>query len=103
MPLTEKGTEIRENMQEEYGPEKAEKVFYASKNAGTISGVDAIARATEIAAGPGLDSMFSDAVLNWGSGNYNVLPGGTGDPGSMEPSAKKSTGMGGETHNTGSQ
>lgn len=41
MPLTEKGSEIKSNMEKEYGPEKGEKVFYASKNAGTISGVDA--------------------------------------------------------------
>ena len=41
MPLTEKGEEIMHNMQEEYGPEKGESVFYASRNAGSISGVDA--------------------------------------------------------------
>ena len=39
-PLTSKGTEIKANMEKEYGPEKGEKVFYASKNKGTISGVD---------------------------------------------------------------
>lgn len=42
MPLTEKGSEIKSNMEKEYGPEKGEKVFYASKNAGTISGVDSV-------------------------------------------------------------
>lgn len=41
MPLTPKGEEIKSAMQEEYGPDKGESVFYASKNAGTISGVDA--------------------------------------------------------------
>ena len=41
MPLTAKGSEIMENMKEHYGSkEKAEEVFYASKNAGKISGVD---------------------------------------------------------------
>jgi len=40
MPLTEKGQEIKSAMEEQYGPEKGEQVFYASKNAGTISGVD---------------------------------------------------------------
>src|SRR5258708_7287242 len=40
MPLTSKGEEIRANMKKEYGPEKGEEVFYASKNAGTITGVD---------------------------------------------------------------
>lgn len=41
MPLTEKGEEIMRKMQRTYGPEKGEEVFYASKNAGTIKGVEA--------------------------------------------------------------
>lgn len=40
MPLTAKGTKIKEAMQQEYGEEKGERVFYASKNAGKITGVD---------------------------------------------------------------
>jgi hypothetical protein len=40
MPLTPKGTKIKNAMQEQYGKEKGESVFYASKNKGTISGVD---------------------------------------------------------------
>ena len=40
MPLTEKGSEIQKNMREEYGTKKGDAVFYASKNKGTISGVD---------------------------------------------------------------
>jgi len=40
MPLTAKGGEIKSNMEREYGSKKGEEVFYASKNAGTISGVD---------------------------------------------------------------
>jgi hypothetical protein len=42
MPLTEKGSKIKSAMEEQYGPEKGERVFYASRNAGTISGVDAM-------------------------------------------------------------
>jgi hypothetical protein len=42
MPLTEKGHEIEANMKKEYGEKKGESVFYASKNAGTISGVDSV-------------------------------------------------------------
>jgi hypothetical protein len=42
MPLTTKGEKIKESMQSEYGPDKGEQVFYASKNKGTISGVDAL-------------------------------------------------------------
>ena len=40
MPLTSKGKKILRSMRNQYGPEKAEKVFYASKNKGKISGVD---------------------------------------------------------------
>jgi len=40
MPLSSKGEEIMGNMKKEYGSEKGEQVFYASKNKGTISGVD---------------------------------------------------------------
>ena len=38
MPLTKKGKKIKRAMTEEYGPEKGEKVFYASQNKGTIKG-----------------------------------------------------------------
>jgi hypothetical protein len=40
MPLTEKGKEIKQAMTEQYGEKKGEQVFYASKNKGTITGVD---------------------------------------------------------------
>ena len=40
MPLTEKGSEILSHMEKEYGTEKGKEVFYASRNKGTISGVD---------------------------------------------------------------
>jgi hypothetical protein len=40
MPLTEKGRKIMANMKEQYGGEKGERVFYASRNKGVISGVD---------------------------------------------------------------
>lgn len=43
MPLTAKGTEILGKMKSEYGSAKGERVFYASKNAGKISGVDSSA------------------------------------------------------------
>ena len=49
MPLTEKGEKIREKMDEEYGPEKAERVFYASRNKGTITGVDAMSGSLPVA------------------------------------------------------
>jgi len=41
MPLTKKGKEIMSSMQKTYGtPKKAKQVFYASKNAGKIKGVE---------------------------------------------------------------
>jgi len=40
MPLTAKGEKIKAAMGKEYGAEKGASVFYASKNAGKISGVD---------------------------------------------------------------
>jgi hypothetical protein len=39
MPLTKKGKKIRKSMQNYYGMKKAEEVFYASANKGTIEGV----------------------------------------------------------------
>ena len=40
MPFTPKGEKIMSKMRETYGPEKGEEVFYKSRSAGTISGVD---------------------------------------------------------------
>lgn len=40
MPLTKKGKNIKRRMEEQYGKEKGEQVFYASKNKGTIKGVE---------------------------------------------------------------
>ena len=40
MPLTAKGEKIMGTMKEKYGAEKGKQIFYASKNAGKISGVD---------------------------------------------------------------
>ncbi len=40
MPLTQKGREILQCMQEEYGDAKGKAVFCASHNKGRITGVD---------------------------------------------------------------
>lgn len=40
MPLTAKGSKIMEAMRKEYGSKKGESVFYASRNAGKIKGVE---------------------------------------------------------------
>ncbi|MGH8321596.1 MAG: hypothetical protein ACRESI_06550 [Gammaproteobacteria bacterium] len=47
MPLTAKGKEILQHMEKEYGAKKGTSVFYASKNAGKISGVDAVVPAAD--------------------------------------------------------
>ena len=40
MPLTSKGRTILRSMQRKYGAKKGRSVFYASRNKGTIKGVD---------------------------------------------------------------
>jgi hypothetical protein len=40
MPLTKKGRKIMSAMQEEYGKERGQRVFYAAANKGSIKGVD---------------------------------------------------------------
>jgi hypothetical protein len=40
MPLTKKGRKIKSAMKAQYGQDKGERVFYASKNSGKITGVD---------------------------------------------------------------
>jgi hypothetical protein len=40
MPLTKKGKKIKRAMQEQYGKDKGEKVFYASQNKGNIKGTE---------------------------------------------------------------
>jgi hypothetical protein len=40
MPLTKKGKKIMSSMRKSYGVKKAKQIFYASRNAGCIKGVD---------------------------------------------------------------
>ena len=40
MPLTKKGSKVMAAMEAEYGKEKAQRVFYAAANKGSIKGVD---------------------------------------------------------------
>ena len=42
MPLTEKGNKTKSALVAQYGHDKGRQVFYAMKNAGKISGVDAV-------------------------------------------------------------
>jgi hypothetical protein len=41
MPLTKKGRKIKTAMEKEYGKKKGDQVFYASRNKGTLTDVDA--------------------------------------------------------------
>lgn len=45
MPLTSKGKKIMASMEKEYGEEKGEQVFYASRNKGVIKGVEGKSKA----------------------------------------------------------
>lgn len=40
MPMNKKGRTIMGAMKEQYGEKKGKRVFYASRNKGTIKGVD---------------------------------------------------------------
>jgi hypothetical protein len=40
MPLTEKGKKIMKSMKKQYGKKRGKKIFYASKNKGTIKKVE---------------------------------------------------------------
>ncbi len=42
MPLTDKGTQILSKMRSEYGTKRGTSVFYASRNAKKITGVEAM-------------------------------------------------------------
>jgi len=44
MPLTDRGRTIMASMKKQYSQKKGEQVFYASKNKGTITGVEGQAK-----------------------------------------------------------
>jgi hypothetical protein len=39
MPLTKKGKKVRRSMQQQYGKERGDRVFYASERKGSIKGL----------------------------------------------------------------
>lgn len=39
MPLTEKGTKIKKELEKQYGSEKGKSIFYAMENKGKLKGV----------------------------------------------------------------
>lgn len=44
MPLTRKGKKVKKAMEQHYGKEKGEDVFYASQNKGSITGTHRLRR-----------------------------------------------------------
>lgn len=68
MPLTAKGQTIKRKMDQEYGNEKADRVFYASKNKGTITGVDRAAFRSTIRDAMAKGLSASDAIAQGLSG-----------------------------------
>ena len=48
MPLTKKGQDIMQSMKRTYGGKKGEQVFYATANAGKISGVEEKAKGGKV-------------------------------------------------------
>lgn len=66
MPLTKKGKKIMKAMKEEYGKTKGEGIFYASKNKGTIKGVEKKTRkkADGMGGGYGKPMMRKNKVKN---------------------------------------
>jgi hypothetical protein len=80
MPLTDKGNEIKNAMTKQYGAKKGEQVFYASKNKGTISGVDDEAgegEGSEVESWAGLmsdeDMTMSDEDLGVAMDRFDAL------------------------------
>lgn len=71
MPLTKKGKKIMSAMKSEYGPKQGESVFYASKNKGTIKGVE-----KKAAGGSMGGSRVEDALETIGA----IKPGAAGIP-----------------------
>ena len=64
MPLTQKGEKIEKAMEREYGGKKGESVFYASRNKGTIKGVDAMTTAPNAAVPQGRHRAADDGSFS---------------------------------------
>ena len=72
-PLTKKGEKILAAMKKVYGEEKGEQVFYASKNKGTISGVDGKTKDEEVHLSGSInkDKSVIDRLLKFWEGQYS--------------------------------
>ncbi len=104
MPLTEKGHKIMRAMVEEYGEEKGKQVFYASKNAGKITGVDSDEEAKPkvfIHARKAKDMNLSEmpsssniSVTGTGAAQGMMGPSSGGSSGSATPGGSSGEAMG---------
>lgn len=72
MPLTSKGREIMSAMKKQYGEEKGERVFYASKNKGNISGVDAKKFRDALRSGKSFNDAWDDALPSLSNANTQI-------------------------------
>jgi hypothetical protein len=93
VPLTAKGKEILSNMKEQYGSEeKAKEVLYASKNAGTITGIDKVQEIAdaESNASVTLPATLSAAQINEQNRRFwfEQTPEGAGINPLMEPKGR---------------
>jgi len=72
-PLTKKGEKILAAMKKVYGEEKGEQIFYASKNKGTISGVDGKTKDEEVHLSGSInkDKSVIDRLLKFWEGQYS--------------------------------
>ena len=75
MPLTEKGKKIKKAMEKQYGKKKAEEVFYASKNAGKITGVEKKVKVKKASLGLAI-GFGADKLLRKSSGARKALGSG---------------------------
>ena len=63
MPLTKKGKEIMRSMKEQYGPDRGEEVFYASRNKGVIKDVERKAGGGTVAAKKKFPDLTGDGKV----------------------------------------
>ncbi len=77
MPLTAKGEEILANMQKEYGAEKGKEVFYASKNAGKITGVDEAGLESALPVSMSHADLAAKSREHWEKGAARPAPSGS--------------------------
>lgn len=97
MPLTGKGSEVLSSMVREYGEAKGKEVFYASKNAGRITGVDSLLASAKAIEGVSmrLDALASRADSDFKEGDHpRGQPGNAGQFGSGGGGAGSGSGGG---------